>query len=184
MKGLIRMPFTNHPHISNEILFFSVDSSIDCCNMFSMFFHLRHFPPLLPGKRTDSARADEPPAKRIKLEPTDMFKEEDVTSLPKPSLVCQLFLTLFDWFRVGDQLLIDVIIQEKKTPSCPGCFAHLFFIDQVCTLKAQVCDQQCCGAGHQWSRGLPIFGVTCEKPVPSTPWIVPCHSNLIKFNTI
>ena len=52
-------------------------------------FYLRHLPPLLPGKRTDSARADEPPAKRIKLEPTDMFKEEDVTSLPKPSLVYQ-----------------------------------------------------------------------------------------------
>lgn len=42
-------------------------------------------------------------------------------------------------------------------------------LDQVVSLKAQVCDQQCCGAGHQWSGGLPISGVTCKKPVPGTP---------------
>ena len=67
-------------------------------HMFLLLSPVHPLPVMLINSSRNCDDRAEPPAKRIKLEPTDMFKEEDVNSLPKPTLVYKLrFSLLCGW---------------------------------------------------------------------------------------
>lgn len=67
-------------------------------HMFLLLSPIHPLPVMLINSSRNCDDRAEPPAKRIKLEPTDMFKEEDVNSLPKPTLVYKLrFSLLWGW---------------------------------------------------------------------------------------